>query len=952
MRRLCLFVLLLSLLCLPAVSQQKTIVRIGVAPLGGSSDKSAASEARDQLVKALTQHKAGNKGDFVMQGVPLEATPGSHAIVEGRDKKCQFVLYVREEATERSNRLGKDEQGAPQEIEVDHAMLEYQVRRVTDGAPYAIGIAKSMEAESRWEAVLDAISRIPNKVETDLKNADSEALNASAGPGQTSHALNAEKYVGANYCAWLPTNLPHEAALRRVCEYSVNEPQRLPNFMCEQETARYQGSRSVPTDLITGTIRYVDGEESHFGLRRNGVRVPNAMWNTTGLWSSGQFEGDLRSLFRASNEAEFEFSREDKVGKQATWVFTYRIRRQYEPLWELRAGEQLTAPPYEGELWIDQKNGHVLRFRSTAKELPEWFPIRQAEVLTEYDNVTFPDGTGFVLPVKSTVATRYRNSPQTRNVVEFRDCRKFRATARMLVELPAGASGAQRTTAETAAEIETEREENETIYEILREQAILEDEPLIDAEVRQELSGATGEAFWKLAQLRKELERTYARTVHPPSNYELVTGPNGVTTFKMNVRLVPVTVVVRDSKGHAVGDLTQENFQIMDNRKPQEIVTFSMERNPGIQGAKETRSAESLNTSKASTSSAVKSYVAYLFDDLHSAAEDLARVKAAAERHLKVLPPDERIAIFTTSGEFSLEFTNDRDKLQASLKKLKSHSNRTSADCPAMSYYTADLIVNQADTSALEMEMEHTSGCMFSDAGVSSVPKGVGQVAEGMQASVLERERQVVMAKAVEVVGMGKMESDRTLGVLNDVLSYTASMPGHRNVVLLSPGFLALTGGQQRAAMYLIERCVKSGVVMNALDIRGLSGVSLLENRSRNDPTKAGILDSNDSLATGGVMADLAYGTGGSYFHNNNDLDEGLRKVADRPEYVYLLGFEPQGLDNRFHKLRITVKGTTKLTVQTRQGYYALKPAPNQSGGSNKGQLSPRKAGFGPLPVF
>jgi hypothetical protein len=42
---------------------------------------------------------------------------------------------------------------------------------------------------------------------------------------------------------------------------------------------------------------------------------------------------------------------------------------------------------------------------------------------------------------------------------------------------------------------------------------------------------------------------------------------------------------------------------------------------------------------------------------------------------------------------------------------------------------------------------------------------------------------------------------------------------------------------------------------------------------------------------------------------------------------MYILGFSPQKLDGKFHKLKVTLSGPRKLTVQARQGYYALKPA-------------------------
>jgi hypothetical protein len=80
-------------------------------------------------------------------------------------------------------------------------------------------------------------------------------------------------------------------------------------------------------------------------------------------------------------------------------------------------------------------------------------------------------------------------------------------------------------------------------------------------------------------------------------------------------------------------------------------------------------------------------------------------------------------------------------------------------------------------------------------------------------------------------------------------------------------------------------------------------------------------------LEQGAVLAGLAASTGGTYFHNRNDLDVGMNQALSAPTVSYLLGFSPQNLkiDGKFHKLKVTVENGQKYQIQARNGYYAPK---------------------------
>jgi hypothetical protein len=98
----------------------------------------------------------------------------------------------------------------------------------------------------------------------------------------------------------------------------------------------------------------------------------------------------------------------------------------------------------------------------------------------------------------------------------------------------------------------------------------------------------------------------------------------------------------------------------------------------------------------------------------------------------------------------------------------------------------------------------------------------------------------------------------------------------------------------------------------------------------RADPTIGGQLSQyeiQEATADAYVLEELADGTGGSFFHNNNDLEGGFRRLTTAPEFYYLLGFSPQNLkyDGHYHRLTVKLKDAGKFSVQARKGYYAPK---------------------------
>ncbi|MGP0075791.1 MAG: VWA domain-containing protein [Bryobacteraceae bacterium] len=420
-------------------------------------------------------------------------------------------------------------------------------------------------------------------------------------------------------------------------------------------------------------------------------------------------------------------------------------------------------------------------------------------------------------------------------------------------------------------------------------------------------------------------------------------------TFSSRVNLISVPVVVRDKDGRAVGNLQKEDFQVFDKGKLQTITKFSIEKSSSLveipAGAANTPR-EKAPAPIAPQTVLPENYAAYLVDDVHLQAGDLLNTRQAMHRHLdESLDPTSRAAIFTTSGVALVDFTADREKLHNAVNRIQPYTSGIDRqqNCPYISHYVADQLVNQTlyldgqlfpdqqlmqvmpSDQMLSAAYEETIACIGCPPGkdqLTGLPLCASQGLTKLRAS------------AREALIYGDHETELGLGALRDVIRKLSVMPGNRNLVLVSPGFL-LTRDHRTDEHDLFERAIRSKVVINTIDMRGLFAIipggdaSQPPFHSAQAMTFLGQADRDAATQADDVLAELADGTGGTFFHNDNDLKRGLNLIAARPEYVYVLGFSPQALkyDGAYHSLKVTAKNSANLTIQARRGYWAPRHA-------------------------
>lgn len=425
-----------------------------------------------------------------------------------------------------------------------------------------------------------------------------------------------------------------------------------------------------------------------------------------------------------------------------------------------------------------------------------------------------------------------------------------------------------------------------------------------------------------------------------PSDTPELSTQEDTQSFKVKVNLVEVRVVVRDKNGNAVGGLKQDDFVILDDKRPQTITQFSVEKNTSARNP-------SLPSQPLNASDEVRSHLAdfrrlaFLYDDFHSDSNELTQARAASEKIIDSMGPADVLGIFTMSGQGTQDFTSDKAKLKAALQLLRPRPQGTSGpnDCPPMNAYLADQIVNKGDARALEMVMNQVIACQFD---------GNSNDAINSTALIMAREA------AQRELTASETQMEMAMRSFNDAVRRVAEFQGQRTIVFFSPGFA--TGGEQLALNDSLDRAIRAGVIVSTMDVRGVFSVPAMGSDISQKAWGTAyfgprIIEYNNAaiLAQLDPLMQIANSTGGTYIHNTNDFAGSLAKVTTPPEYAYLLGFAPQGLknDGKFHNLKVELKQGSGYTLQARKGYYA--PAAGDSDSTSKREVAEAVFGQGEI---
>jgi VWFA-related protein len=438
--------------------------------------------------------------------------------------------------------------------------------------------------------------------------------------------------------------------------------------------------------------------------------------------------------------------------------------------------------------------------------------------------------------------------------------------------------------------------------------------------------------------------------------------------FKVSTKAVVVDVVVTDSKGHPVRGLSQQDFQLTEDNKPQQVRYFrefsDLEKSPEVSSGTEpaTQASSTVPTSMTSpqaVASPVKSpnifnnrahagqegaVTMVLFDALNTPPQDQAYARLQLIKFLESKPKMSQFALcMLSSGDYPLRlvqgFTEDETLLLAAVKSKKGQPRN-----------------NRWQSAQTETRNSVATVAALAQEGRTSGFQNLVGTLQDM------RDEQFVTDTSER--------ASRTIDAMMLLARYLSGISGRKNIVWLSASFpIAINLGpvSNNPAIdnpnytYKIKRATNlladAQVAVYPVDVRGLqvfnasldSGAAVGGPRSFQpvDPTSPNAaapsspipqaMDFTDQASEQDTFTQFAAATGGKAFFNTNDIREAIATANEQGSNYYSFSYTSTNkvYDGKFRKIKLQLEHKG-YKLYYRQGYFA----DEVNAGSKEAQLA------------
>ena len=363
-----------------------------------------------------------------------------------------------------------------------------------------------------------------------------------------------------------------------------------------------------------------------------------------------------------------------------------------------------------------------------------------------------------------------------------------------------------------------------------------------------------------------------------------VSMPRADAQFKTDSNLVIMDVTVKDKSGKVVTGLKKEDFQILEEGKPQTVGVFEFQtlsndapapvkvpanKVAAVPGQPKPVAVTAI--AKPAAAGAIKyqdrRLVVMLFDMTSMEIPEQARVQDSAIKFIREqLKPADLVSIFSFASILKVEqdFTDDRDRLEEVVKGFKIGQGAGLAD-------GGDGDDTNGEDNGTAFNADETEFNIFN--------------------------------------------TDRKLAALESAAKMLGALPEKKALVYFSSGITKQGMDNQAQLRSTIAAAVRSNVAFYPIDARGLvasapggnanvaaSRGNSMYTGSRQTGLRNALENQQETLVT------LANDTGGKAFLDDNDLSLGMSKARDDVDSYYIVGYYSTNSTNDGKFRRVQVK--------------------------------------------
>ena len=380
-------------------------------------------------------------------------------------------------------------------------------------------------------------------------------------------------------------------------------------------------------------------------------------------------------------------------------------------------------------------------------------------------------------------------------------------------------------------------------------------------------------------------------------------------TFKSSTSLVEVDIIARDRDGRFVSGLTADDFEVLEEGKPQAIQHFYLV----TEKANLTVDPLSNVVLPRSPDRTDRRIIVFFFDSEHLSANGLLKLKRSAMDFVNdQLLPTDVAGVFINGTLVNGHLTNQKQELLDAIRAAEPAFETTEARARAL------LEFPRIESFLEASQIESGDRAALADAGARVCGGDEARLcaADGGREFVEDK----LQRKARLFIDQSRRAASATIREIGYVVRNLSGLEGRKTLVVLSDGFHV---EDARSSLPMVAgQAARAGVTIYCVDTRGTGAQSGISPAADPAVKGAGLSGFGDTTDEG--LDILAAETGGMTVRHRDDLQRALVDVATDTSTYYVLAYAPENLvlDGKYRRITLKTKWAG-LDIRARRGYVA-----------------------------